>query len=73
MVNYEFVRLDALLSSSLAHKLLVEAFASGYEIGHNDTVESCYADAKEVGEDWLKDASEEWLKDTRVNDAKTQD
>ena len=73
MVNYEFVRLNALLSSPLAQKLLVEAFASGYEIGHNDTVEGCYADAEEVGEDWLKDTSEEWLEDTWVNDAKTQD
>ena len=44
-------------------KLLVKAFAQGYEAGHDDTVESCYGDAEEVGEDWLNDAIEEGFLD----------
>jgi len=36
--------------------LIVAAYASGYERGHNDTVESCYTDADDCAEDWLKDA-----------------
>lgn len=35
------------------------AFECGYELGHNDTVESSYADPEEKAKDWVKDAIED--------------
>ena len=40
-------------------KLIIVGYMSGYEQGHNDTVESCYTDAEESGKDWLNDALED--------------
>ena len=40
-------------------KLIIAGFMQGYEVGHNDTVESCYTDAHERGRDWLDDAEKD--------------
>ena len=40
-------------------KMLVIAFAAGYEYGHNDTVEACYSG----GDEYAKDVVEEMIKD----------
>ena len=37
-------------------KLVLAGYISGYERGHNDTVESQYADPGESANDWLTDA-----------------
>ena len=37
-------------------KLVIAGYISGYESGHNDTVESQYTDAEESAKDWLIDA-----------------
>lgn len=37
-------------------ELMVIAYTSGYEGGHNDTVESCYYDPRESAEEWVEEA-----------------
>jgi len=34
---------------------IIEAYTSGYERGHNDTVESCYGDAAEIAAEYLSE------------------
>lgn len=34
---------------------LKQSFECGYELGHNDTVESCYGDIEEKAEDYIKE------------------
>ncbi len=36
-------------------QFMIIAYKQGYERGHNDTVEGCYADSEESAEDWLED------------------
>ena len=36
----------------------IDVFKTGYELGHNDTVESCYTDAEERGRDCLEEIIE---------------
>jgi len=36
--------------------LVLAGYISGYERGHNDTVESGYTDSEESAKDWLQDA-----------------
>ena len=38
---------------------LIDVFKTGYELGHNDTVESCYRDAEERGRDLLDEMIED--------------
>ncbi len=37
-------------------KLVIAGYISGYEQGHNDTVEGGYTDAEESGKDWLNES-----------------
>ena len=37
---------------------LIEAYEAGYERGHNDTVERCYGDAKELAEEHFSECRE---------------
>jgi hypothetical protein len=36
-------------------KLIIEAYAQGYERGHDDTVEGFYTDSNEAAKDWLSE------------------
>jgi hypothetical protein len=39
-------------SSSFVYKCR-QAFIDGYELGHNDTVKSCYGCSEELADDWI--------------------